>query len=64
MENPKRDGAIKDVIDKINDMKMKLGSKVTLRKARKTKVRSEISIKVDNSAKKETCRRSYGHETG
>ena len=42
----------KMVIDRINEMKMKLGSKVTLRKAGKTKVDSEISIKVVNSAKK------------
>ena len=39
-------------IDKINDMKMKLGSKVTLRKAGKTKVDSKISIKAVNSAKR------------
>ena len=32
----------KMVIDKINDMKMKLDSKVTLRKAKKTKVNSEV----------------------
>ena len=32
----------KMVVDEINDMKMKLGSKVTLRKAGKTKVDSEI----------------------
>ena len=37
-------------IDKINEMKMKLGSKVTLRKAGKTKVGSEISIKAVKSA--------------
>ena len=40
------------VIGKINEMKMKLGSKVTLRKAGKTKVDSEISIKAVNSAKR------------
>ena len=40
------------VIDKINEMKMKLGSKVTLRKAGKTKVDSEISMKAVNSAKR------------
>ena len=40
------------VIDKINARKMKLGSKVTLRKAGKTKVNSEISIKAVNSAKR------------
>ena len=42
----------KMVIDRINEIKMKLGSKVTLRKAGKTKVVSEISIKVVNSAKR------------
>ena len=40
------------VIDKITDMKIKLGSKVTLIKTGKTKVDSEIPIKADNSAKK------------
>ena len=40
------------VIDKINGMKMKLGSKVIPRRAGKTKVDSEISIKAVNSAKK------------
>ena len=40
----------KMAIDKINDMKMKLSSKVTLRKAGKTKVDSEISMKAVNSA--------------
>ena len=40
------------VIDNINDVKMKLGRKVTLRKAGKTKVDSEISIKNINSAKR------------
>ena len=40
------------MIDRINEMKMKLGSKVTLRKAGKTKVDSEISIKAVNSKKK------------
>ena len=40
------------VIDKINDMKMKLGSKVTLRKAGKTKMDSKISMKAVNSAKR------------
>ena len=42
----------KMVIDKINDIKMKLGSKVTLRKAGKTKVVSEISVKAVSSAKR------------
>ena len=40
------------VIDKINEMKMKLGSKVLLRKAGKTKVDSQISMKAVNSAKR------------
>ena len=40
------------VIDRINEMKMKLGSKVTLRKAGKTEVDSEISMKAVNSAKR------------
>ena len=38
-------------IDNINDMKLKFGSKVILRKAGKTKVDSESSVKADNSAK-------------
>ena len=42
----------KMVIDRINEMKMKLGSKVTLRKTGKTKVDSEISMKAVNSAKR------------
>ena len=45
----------KMVIDKITDMKKKLGSKVTLRKAGKTKVDSEISIKAVNSKPKESA---------
>ena len=40
------------VIDKINEMKMKLGSNVILRKTVKTKVDSEFSIKSVNSAKR------------
>ena len=40
------------VIDRINEMKIKLGSMVTLRKAGKTKVDSEISIEAVNSAKR------------
>ena len=40
------------VIDKINEMKMKLGSRVIPRRVGKTKVDSEISIKAVNSAKK------------
>ena len=39
-------------LDKINEIKMKLGSKVILRKAGKRKVESEISIKTVNSAKR------------
>ena len=42
----------KMVIDMITYMKMKLGSKVTLRKAGKTKLDAEISVKVVNSAKR------------
>ena len=41
------------VIDKTNEMKIKLGSKVTLRKAEKTKVDFKISMKAVNSAKRE-----------
>ena len=40
----------KVVIDKINDLKMKLGSEVTLRKTGKPKVDLEISAKAGNSA--------------
>ena len=40
------------VIDKINEMKMKLGSKVMPRRVGKTKVDSEMSMKADNSAKR------------
>ena len=43
---------LKFAIDKINEMKMKLGSKVIPRRAGKTKVDSEISIKAVNSAKR------------
>ena len=42
----------KMVVDRVKEMKMKLGSKVSLRKAGKTKVDSEISIKAINSAKR------------
>ena len=48
------------VIDKINEMKMKLGSKVTSRKAGKAKVDSEIAMR----AVKSTNRRSYRLGTG
>ena len=40
------------VDDKINEMKIKLGSKVIPRRAEKTKVDSEISIKAVNSGKR------------
>ena len=40
------------VIGKINEMKMKLGSKVIPRRVGKTKVDSEISMKAVNSAKR------------
>ena len=40
------------VIDKINEMKMKLGSKVMPRRVGKTKVDSEISMRAVNSAKR------------
>ena len=40
------------VIDKINEMKMKLGSRVIQRRAGKTKVDSEITIRAVNSAKR------------
>ena len=40
------------VIDKINEMKMKQGSKVIPRRVGKTRVDSEISIKAVNSAKR------------
>ena len=42
----------KTVIDKINEMKMKMGSNMTLREAGKTKLDSEISMKAVNSAKR------------
>ena len=48
----KRTMRSKLVIDKINEMKMKLGSKVMPRRAGKTKLDSEISINVVNSAKR------------
>ena len=49
-----RKGTIRSnlVIDKIIEMEMKLGSKVIPRRAGKTKVDSEISIKAVNSAKR------------
>ena len=42
----------KIVIDRVNEMKMKLGSKVKLRKAGKTMMDSEISIKIVNSTRR------------
>ena len=42
----------KTVIVRINEMQMKLGSKVTLRKTAQTKVHSETSMKAVNSAKR------------
>ena len=42
----------KIVFDRMNEMKRKLGSKVTLRKAGKTKVDSKISMIAVNSAKR------------
>ena len=44
----------KMVIDKINAMKMKLGSRVMPRRIGKTKVDSEISMKAGNSAKRKS----------
>ena len=50
------------VIDNINEMKMKLGSRVMPRRVGKTKVDSEISVKVAKSAKRKASRRD--HEFG
>ena len=49
-----RKGTIRSkmMIDKINDMKAKLGSKVTLRNTRKAKVDTEISVKTVKSTKR------------
>ena len=52
------------VIDKNNEMKMKLGSKVILRKAGKTKVDSEISIKAVNSARRKRVEEAMDFEQG
>ena len=52
------------VIDKINEMKMKLGSKVVLRKSGKTKLDSEISIKAVNSAKRKRVDEAMDLEPG
>ena len=54
----------KMAIDRINEMKMKLGSKVTLRKAGKTKMDSEISIKSCQLSQKKMRRGGHGHGTG
>ena len=52
------------VIDKINAMKMKLGSRVIPRRVGKTKVDSEISVKAVNSkSEKETSRGGHGFGT-
>ena len=53
----------KMVIDRIKEMKMKLGSKVTLRKAGKTKWIPKFRKSCQLSQKK-TRRRSHGHGTG
>ena len=50
----------KMVIDRVNEMKMKLGSKVTLRKAGKTEVDSELSMKAVNSAKRKRVEEAMG----
>ena len=52
----------KMVIDMINEMKLKLGSKMTLRKAGKTKVDSEILMKAVNSAKKNASKKPWTWE--
>ena len=54
----------KTVIDRINEMKMKLGSKVTLRKTGKTKVDSEISMKTVSSAKRKRVEEAMGFGQG
>ena len=51
---------LKLVIDRINQMKMKLGSKVTLWKARRTKVHSETSMKAFNLAKRKRVEEAMG----
>ena len=53
-----RKGTIRSkmVIDKINDMKMKLGSKFTLRKTGRAKVDSELPANTVNSAKRKRVR--------
>ena len=61
-----RKGTIRSklVIDKINEMKMKLGSKLTSRKAGKTKVDSEILMKAVNSAKRKRVEEAMDLEQG
>ena len=54
----------KMVIDRINEMKMKLDSKVILRKTGKTKVGSEISMKSVNSAKRKRVEEAMDLEQG
>ena len=54
----------KMVADLIIDMKMKLGSKVTMRKSGKTKVDSEMSVKADNSTKKKRIEVAIGMGQG
>ena len=48
----------------IIDKKLKLGSKVTLRKSGKTKVDSELSVKADNSAKRKRVEDAIGMSEG
>ena len=52
------------MIDKINAMKMKLGSRVMPRRVGKTKVDSEISMKAVNSAKKKRVEEVMDLEQG
>ena len=54
----------KTVIVRINEMQMKLGSKVTLRKTAKTKVHSETSMKAVNSAKRKRVEEAIDLEQG
>ena len=50
---------LKMMIDRINEMKMKLGSKMTLRKAGKTKVDSEISIKLSTQPRENASKKPW-----
>ena len=52
------------VMDKINEMKMKQGNKVIPRRAGKTKVDFEISIKAVNSAKRKRVNEAMDLEGG